>query len=149
MADVKPQNHLSESPPAEWEAGGLRFAVSFREPAGATFLMSGPVGGAPRELVRFDDFVDSPHYHVPGDADPIPFDRATLGEPLDWLVHQIRDHLDELLTTGGCASVLPQLDPTTFATSAERVRAAMIACVPTGYVRVPGVGLQRTGTPAS
>jgi hypothetical protein len=149
MADAKPENPLSESQPAEWDAGGLHFAVSFREPAGATFRLSAPVGGLPRELVRFDDFVDAPHYHVPADADPVVFDREALGEPLDWLVHQISDHLEELLTTAGCASLLPQLDPTTFETSAEHVRKAMIACVPDGYVRVPGVGLQRAGAPAS
>jgi hypothetical protein len=129
----------------EWDVGGLHFAVSFRAPAGATFRLSGPVAGSRRELVRFDDFVDSPHYHAPADADPIMFDRADLGEPLDWLVHQISDHLEELLTSAGFGAMLPAVDTAAVAASAERLRTEMVACVPDGYVRVPGVGLQRAG----
>jgi hypothetical protein len=129
--------------PREWDVGGLHFAVSFREPAGATFRLSGPVDGSRRELIRFDDFVDSPHYHAPADAEQIMFDRATLGEPLDWLVHQFSDHLEEFLTSAGFEAVLPLVDTRAVADSAERIRATMIACVPDGYVRVPGVGLQR------
>jgi hypothetical protein len=129
--------------PSEWDVGGLHFAVSFRAPAGATFRLSGPVKGTRQELIRFDDFVDSPHYHAPADADPVLFDRASLGEPLDWLVHQMSDHLEEFLTSAGFESVLPMVDTQAVADSAERIRATMTDCVPEGFVRVPGIGLQR------
>ena len=146
MTDVKPENPVSGSPPKEWDAGGLHFSVSFRAPAGATFRLSGPVDGQSKELVRFDDFVDSPHYHAPAEADPVAFDRARLGDPLEWLVDQFQNHAEELLTAAGFASLLPQLDTAAVAASGEQLRAAMIACVPAGYVRVPGVGLQRAGS---
>jgi hypothetical protein len=113
---------------------------------GATLRVSGPVPGPPKALLRFDDFVDSPHYHAPADADSISLDRAVVGEPLEWFVSQMRDHLEDLLTAAGFAAILPQIDVRAVSRSAEQLRAAMIDCVPDGYVRVPGVGLQRTGS---
>lgn len=131
----------------EWEVGGLGFSVSFRSP-GATLRVYGSVDGERKELLRFDDFVDNPHYHVPAENHPISFDRATLGEPLDWFVTQIRDHLGDLLTEAGFAEVRDRVDLGAVAADAERVRQAMVDCVPQGYVRVEGVGLQRAGQPA-
>jgi hypothetical protein len=127
---------------SEWDCGGLHFAVSFRAPAGATLRVSGDVDGRRAELLRFDDFVDAPHYHAPASADPVMFDRAALGAPLDWFVGQIRDHLAELLTQAGYADVLAGVDLKAVTEGAERVRTTMVSCVPDGYVRVPGVGLQ-------
>jgi hypothetical protein len=128
----------------EWDCGGLHFSVSFREAAGgATLRVSGDVDGARTELLRFDDFVDAPHYHAPAEHDAVMFDRAALGEPLDWFVAQLRDHLPELLTTAGYSEVLRAVDVKAVADGAETVRRAMIDVVPAGYVRVPGVGLQR------
>jgi hypothetical protein len=148
MTDGERESPASDPEPREWDAGGLHFAVSFRVPAGATFRMFGPVAGGRKELVRFDDFVDSPHYHAPADGDPILFDRAALGEPLEWLVRQVSDHLEEFLTSAGFAAVLPEVDTAAAAGSAEQIRAAMIDCVPDGYFRVAGVGLQRNGSAA-
>jgi hypothetical protein len=147
MADVtSDQSAGSGSKTTQWDAGGLRFTVSFRAPVGATLRVSGPVPGAPKALLRFDDFVDSPHYHAPADADSIRLDRAVVGEPLDWFVRQMRDHLEDLLTAAGFAAILPEIDVQAVSGNAEQIRAAMIDCVPDGYLRVPGVGLQLTDT---
>jgi hypothetical protein len=128
-----------------WDCGGLHFSVSFRAPAGATLRVSGDVGGSRTELLRFDDFVDAPHYHAPAAADPVMFDRESLGEPLEWFVGQLRDHLPELLTRAGFGTTLAAIDVDAVAGCADQVRTAMIECVPDGYARVPGVGLQRAG----
>jgi hypothetical protein len=131
--------------PIEWERGGLRFAASFRGP-GATLRVSGRVDGQWQELLRFDDFIDQPHYHVPASADAIMFDRDAQGEPLEFFVVQLRDHLGELLTEAGYADVVADVDLHAVSEDADHIRAAMIDVVPEdGYVRVPGVGLQRVG----
>src|SRR5271165_6320476 len=78
------------------ECGGLRFDATFRAPAGATLRVFGDVDGHDVELLRFDDFIEGPHYHIPAAGDPIAFDQAALGEPLTWLVPQLSDHLAEL-----------------------------------------------------
>jgi hypothetical protein len=145
MDDTNSGAQVSSDPRAtELDIGGLRFAASFRGDAGATLRVYGPSAGAEKELIRFDDFVDGPHYHVPADGPSIEFDRAKLGEPLDWIIGQVRDHLGELLTGGGFADVLPGVDAPAITDNAEKIRALMTDCVPPGYVRVKGVGLRRT-----
>jgi hypothetical protein len=124
------------------EFGGLRFNVSFRD-VGATLRVDGRVDGAWTEMLRFDDFVDMPHFHAPADGDAIPFDRASFGEPLAWYVAQIRDHLPEWLETAGFSDVLLSVDVEAVSLNAYRLIEAMNTCVPVGFLRVPGIGLQR------
>jgi hypothetical protein len=125
--------------------GGLSFAVSCREP-GVTLRVSGEVDGQRTEFVRFDDFAQYPHYHVPSDSTNIPFDRATLGVPLDWYIEQLRDNLGEFLTVAGFAKVLSEVDLHAVADHVEEIRQAMIDIVPEGrFVRVPNIGLQEVG----
>ena len=131
------------SAPTLLEFGGLRFEVSFRE-VGATLRVEGKVNDQWTEILRFDDFVDAPHFHAPASGDSIPFDRATYGDPLTWYVSQIRDHLPEWLEKAGFAFLVAKVDLEEVSRNAERLTLAMHACVPEGFVRIPGVGLQRT-----
>jgi hypothetical protein len=127
----------------EIDLGGLKFGVSFREPAGATLRVNGEVDGQWTELLRFDDFVEAPHYHVPASGPQIEFDRDANGEPLAWYVAQVRDNLARLLTEGGYGEVVPKIDLTEISAHAGDIEKAMEECVPAGYIRTPGVGLQR------
>jgi hypothetical protein len=143
MVIVSSESEVPSDPGATvLDLGGLHFTASFRGP-GATLRVYGDVAGDRTELLRFDDFVDGPHYHVPAHGAPIMFDRTTLGEPLEWIVTQVRDNLVELLTAAGFADVLADVDAEAVAGGAERIRKAMVDCVPDDYVRVEGVGLQR------
>jgi len=143
MTDAGPQPRTSsDGREMDLDVGGLHLTASFRG-AGATLRVYGPAGGRLKELLRFDDFVDAPHYHVPADAPPISFDEVKLGEPLAWFVAQIRDHLGEMLTTAGFSDVVAVVDLRAVADSAETIRKMMVDCVPAGYVRAPGLGLRR------
>jgi hypothetical protein len=126
--------------------GGLEFDVSFRAPAGATLRVLGDVAGHRIELLRFDDFAEGPHYHAPADGPSIPFDRQQLGEPLSWIVAELRDGLAQLLTAAGFAAILPDLDLPSISQHVDAIKKAMEDCVPAGYVRVPGFGLQRVAS---
>jgi len=126
------------------ECGGLQFEATFRAPAGATLRVLGEVDGQLTELLRFDDFIDSPHYHVPASGPATLFDQARFGEPLAWFVSQLRDHLSDLLTEAGYEQILTAVDAGAVADHAGEIRTAMEACVPEGYVRVPGAGLTRS-----
>jgi hypothetical protein len=130
------------SEPKELDIGGLRFSASFRAPAGATLRVSAQFQDRWREVLRFDDFVEQPHFHVPASADATMVDRDT-GEPLDFFMAQLRDHLGELLRQGGFSEILETADLDAVANDIARIRQAMIDVVPDGYTRVPGVGLQR------
>lgn len=128
---------------SEWDVGGLRVTVTFREPSGATLRLYGPMDRRWEELLRFDDFVDGPHYHAPASGDPIPLDHHILGDPLDWFLAAVADHLEVLLVTAGYQSLLPHVNLGAVAAGVARIRTAMTDCVPDGYGRVAGKGLQR------
>jgi hypothetical protein len=51
--------------------------------------------------------------------------------------------LPEWLEKAGFGEVLPSIDVEMISLSSERLIEAMNACVPAGFFRVPGVGLQR------
>lgn len=136
-------HRTTDAGPSVLEFGGLRFEVSFRE-VGATLRVDGKVDDRWTELLRFDDFVDSPHYHAPASGDSIPFDRAADGEPLAWYVSQIRDHLPEWLEKSGFSGVLATIDLDEVSQNAGQITRAMEQVVPKGFVRVPGFGLQRS-----
>lgn len=144
MADQQLPPHLEVKGRQVVDCGGLRFEATFREPAGATLRVFGDLDGQVTELLRFDDFVDSPHYHIPAASDPIAFDQAELGEPLTWLVSQLRDNLAGLFTEAGLARALPGVNLDTVTYHVDDIRKAMEICVPDGYLRVPGVGLRRS-----
>jgi hypothetical protein len=131
------------SDPIELDMGGLRFSASFRAPAGATLRVSAQVEGGWQELLRFDDFVEQPHFHVPAAANPTMVDRETNGVPLEFFVGQLRDHFRELLVQGGFSAILETVDLDAVTSNIDRIHQAMIDVVPDGYARVPGVGLQR------
>jgi hypothetical protein len=128
-----------------FDLGGLRFHVYFTRDRGSTARVFGQVGGEWVQMLRFDDFVDGPHYHAPASEHQIDFDRS-LGEPLAWFTEQIRTNLPELLTKSGFAEVLPNIDLEAVEANADQVAEAMIDCVPVGFVRIAGVGLQRAAS---
>ncbi len=143
MTDAKSQPRTSfDEAETVLDVGGLRFGAMFR-PSGATLRVYGRAGGRQRELLRFDDFVDGPHYHVPADGPQISFDEATLGEPLAWFVSQISDNLEELLSAAGFGELVAVVDTKAVADKAGTIRKMMVDCVPPGYVRTPGMGLRR------
>ena len=143
MAETGHEALAVRSKPTDIDLGGLRFSVSFRGEAGATLRVSGDVAGKSEELLRFDDFIDAPHYHVPAAGDAIMVDRDTQGDPLELYITELRDHLGELLVTAGYADVIPEVDLGAVRDGADRIRQAMIDCVPEGFNRVAGVGLRR------
>jgi hypothetical protein len=142
MSDQPMRSHRETAGEHVVECGGLRFEAMFRAPAGATLRVSGEVDGQVTDLVRFDDFIEAPHYHVPASGPAISFDRTELGEPLAWYVSQLRDHLAELLTQAGFARLVPHVDFREVTKHADDITRAMNECVPEGYERVPGIGLR-------
>lgn len=126
------------------DIGGLRFSASFRAPAGATLRVSAKFEDGWRELLRFDDFVGQPHFHVPASGPASMVDREVAGAPLDFFMAQLRDHLHELLVQGGFAEILETIDLDAVTTNVDRIRQAMIDVVPDGYAGVTGVGLQHS-----
>ena len=149
MTDVQPAaqpfRRLNQR---ELEFGGVRFDVYFNGAIGATMRLSAPVNGEWKELLRFDDFVDAPHYHAPADDHQTNYDRKN-GDPLEWYIAQIRDDLPAWLTKAGYGDVVASIDTEAVRAHIGELRDAMYDVLPEGFTRVPGVGLQRIESPAA
>jgi hypothetical protein len=124
-----------------FEIGGLRFVISSND-YGANLAVFGDLGQGMVELVRFQDYVDDPHYHAPVGG-WYAFDRAKFGEPLEWWLTQLRDHLPEWLERSGFGELAPSIDFDIVSSNVGRLRDAMVECVPDSFERVPGRGIQR------
>jgi hypothetical protein len=128
----------------DWlEAGPLRLGVEYRrvDPAALEATYGGdagdmaeieahsPAGGFTdegvsihvvstadeHEYLRFDVFVDEPHYHyvdkVAGTNTVVPFDTAAHGEMLPWTLHRLRTRLPTMLEAAGAADVAAAVTP--------------------------------------
>jgi hypothetical protein len=124
-----------------YEAGGLRFVVSSND-YGANLAVFGDLGNGSVELIRFQDYVDDPHYHAPVGG-RYSFDRSAMGDPLEWWMTQLRERLAELLEASGFADLVVSVDFAAVAASLDRVERAMTECLPPGYERVRGFGVRR------
>jgi hypothetical protein len=144
MTETASEAKVSQDPGAtEWEVGGLHLSVAFRRADGATLRVFGRTADGWTEMLRFDDFVEGPHYHIGFERPIIPVDRVATGDPMEFFVGEIRDRIPDLLVEAGFADVAAEADLGAVAADAGRIRKEMVDCVPDGYERVPGVGLQR------
>jgi hypothetical protein len=78
------------------------------------------------EYLRFDCFLDEPHYHyiVPGDGNMlIHFDQTSNGPMLEWALDAIGKRLGQMLALVGATTIVANLDD-------EEVRAALRALAP-------------------
>jgi hypothetical protein len=90
------------------KAGKLEFLLEFRgerkdEDGGPTMRVLGPVDGKNVELLRFDMFRISPHYHyAPGGVNlRYSLDPVLLGDGISWVMDVISHKLPELLAKAG------------------------------------------------
>lgn len=125
-----------------YEFGGLRFAI-WANDYGANLSVWGDPGTGEAELIRFQDYIDDPHYHAPVGGWKA-FDRTKLGEPLNWWITQLRDNLKNTLEQSGFGEFVDGIDFGLISANIETLRSAMLACIPANYRYVPGFGVERT-----
>ena len=125
------------------EFGGLRLEVYYTENFGASTRVFGRVSDTWTEMLRFDDFVDTPHYHAPADnPEQIDLVVAEMGEPLEFYLHTLAEDLPSLLPQIGYDSVLSSIDIVEIRKLLGVVRAAMNSVLVEGFSRVQGTSLQ-------
>jgi hypothetical protein len=82
--------------------------------------------GDRHEYLRFDCFVDEPHYHYiapSGDSNRVvPFDDVAGGDMLPWAIERLRTRLPEMLAAAGGADLAAQVDPAKLATAIDQVQ---------------------------
>ena len=83
--------------------GDLSFAVEYRhvgEQQGPSVHVFGDMDGVEQEILRFDCFDRTPHYHYGFsyiDQPQVLMDPAAIGEPLAWVCSRIETRLPALL----------------------------------------------------
>jgi hypothetical protein len=124
------------------EFGGLRLEVYFTGNFGASVIVF--AAARPEiEMLRFDDFVDVPHYHVPGDdPHPINLDVADVGEPREFFLNYLTEDLPTVLPQIGFGDIVGTLDFAEIARHVDAVRASLTTVLPDGFFRTPGRSLQ-------
>lgn len=97
------------------EAGAVTFALQYRAQMadqGLCIQVVGDASGTEKELLRFDCFDQSPHYHyAPLDKNERrDMDKTTAGNPVGWTLRQLRTRLPEMLEHAGYGEVANRLD---------------------------------------
>jgi hypothetical protein len=125
------------------EFGGLRLEVYYTNNFGASVRVFGLVEGTNVEMLRFDDFVDTPHYHAPA-SDPIQIDLnpSEVGEPREFFLAYLAQELPTTLQKIGFAATIETLDLAEIKRQLPVVRAAMDTVLVDGFFRADGKCLQ-------
>ena len=95
-------------------AGDERGQTAELDDRGVALHVCGEQDGAWREFLRFDCFVEDPHYHYVswrGKANEmIHLDPVADGDPLVWALERIRTRLPQMLERAGAAEVAARID---------------------------------------
>jgi hypothetical protein len=98
------------------EAGPLKFALQYRKEImtdqGVCIQVIGQVNGEDEEILRFDCFDQTPHYHYGTQKknERINLDKTTTGNPIGWTMDQLRSRLPEMVRRAGYDEIADQLD---------------------------------------
>lgn len=116
----------------EFVAAPLRISVEYRRTAddqGPAVRVFGRVGEKERQVLRFDCFQKSPHYHY----DPEQSDEQhrmkdeNITDPLEWTLHRLEKNLGEMIRRAGYGELADQVDPELVGAHLEAIRQAMFS----------------------
>jgi len=115
----------SELAPASGDERGQTTGLDDR---GVSLHVCGEQDGAWRELLRFDCFVEDPHYHYVSwrakANEMIHLDPVADGDPLAWALERLRTRLPQMLARAGAADVAARVDPAALEDALPRVTEA-------------------------
>ena len=114
----------------EIPAGILEFAVTHRAvggDGGATLQVYGEVDGKRVQLLRFDCFQKAPHYHYDPDGQNVEYklDTLTMGDPIEWTLHQLRVNLSRMVLKAGYEPLAKKVDPQLVASALAKLEPAL------------------------
>jgi hypothetical protein len=83
--------------------------------SGVSLHIYGGVGEQAREYLRFDCFVEEPHYHYVGwsrkSNEVLQIDPVADGDALAWALERVRTRLPQMLMRAGADEIAAQVDP--------------------------------------
>lgn len=96
--------------------------------SGVSLHVFGGDGEQVREHLRFDCFIEEPHYHYVGWArktnEVLQIDPVADGDPLAWALERIRTRLPQMLVRAGAEDIARRVDPQSIEAILPRVMEA-------------------------
>lgn len=94
--------------------GDERGKLENLEDSGVSLHVFGRLHGVEREYLRFDCFVEEPHYHYVDWArqsnEVLHIDPVAAGDPLTWALERVRYRLPQMLVRAGAGEVAENID---------------------------------------
>ncbi len=123
---------MAESDSREFALGPLRVIVEYRRTdvdEGPSIRIYGTEAGQLRQVLRFDCFVDDPHYHYdPDGGDELHHMRDEgIEEPVEWTVHCLERNLSEMIRRAGFGMLADQVKRSPMEQHIAVIRETMMA----------------------
>ncbi len=113
-----------------FEVGGVQLRVENRmlgDDGGPAVEVFAQVDGDGVQVLRFDCFRKSPHYHYDPTGKNVTHDLNpdTVGDPISWTLDQLKNHLPEMVREAGYESAAGNIDQTAVANVLPQVESIM------------------------
>jgi hypothetical protein len=140
MATAQPQQGLTIG------VGGLRFNVRYSKTAndrGPSLRLYGDVEDKPVQLLRFDCFEQTPHFHYDpeGKNNQLRMDKSKVSDPIAWTMDYLRGNITSLVRIAGYSALAEQLDEGQLCATLPTVEKALRDSIPAEAPRLEASGL--------
>jgi hypothetical protein len=125
---------------------GLRFNVRYSNvntDRGPSLRIYGDVEGKPVQLLRFDCFETTPHFHYDPDGknNQLRMDKAKVSDPIAWSMDYLRGNVASLVRIAGYGALADQLDEGVLTAALPTVEKALRDSVPAEMSGLEASGL--------
>lgn len=127
--------------------GELRFSVRYSKTntdRGPSLRIYGDVEGKPVQLLRFDCFDGTPHFHYDpeGKNNQLRMDKAHVTDPIAWSMDYLRGNIGSLVRLAGYGALADQLDEEALTAALPTVEKALRDSIPAEAPGLEASGLR-------
>jgi len=121
----------------EFVAGPVRITVQYRrtiDDEGVAVRVFGKVGDEERQVLRFDCYQNSPHYHYdPHGTDEVhQMADEDITDPIEWTLNRLERNLADMIRRAGFGQLADQIDPSLLAPQMPAIREAIVEAAQAG-----------------
>ena len=141
MATAQPQQGMTIG------VAGLRFNVRYSKTnndRGPSLRIYGDVDDKPVQLLRFDCFEQTPHFHYDpeGKNNQLRMDKTKVSDPIAWSMDYLRGNITSLIRVAGYGALADQLDEGVLCAALPTVEKALRDSIPAETPGLEASGLR-------
>jgi hypothetical protein len=127
--------------------GGLRFNVRYSKTnadRGPSLRIYGDVEDKPVQLLRFDCFDQTPHFHYDPDGknNQLRMDKTKVSDPISWSMDYLRGNITSLVRVAGYGALADQLDEGVLCAALPTIEKALRDSIPAEMAGMEASGLR-------